>query len=368
MRSIQQLITAASLVVISSISFAESLPIGDDLYALQENVITKNTNDDIFAIANNISISHAVEGSAHIIGRHLNINAPVSQNLYMAGENITLQEPVSQDVLAVGTSIQLNSNIAGELRALGESITIYGDIAGDAAIGGDNVHLEGSIGGDLDIGAMQLSFGDNAQVTGTITIYEDEDRTIDIPSRIADSSRIVRVPMAMEDMHEYGMEYHHYKQAGWKDWLSTVLTLALLGFAAALIARQFMSRVALKAQDNKVTTMLQGALGLAIMIGAIPLFAITLIGMPVSFILVILTIILVFVGWVVGSYAVGQMAWQGLRGETPSSVLALALTALLGAVLVTTLATIPFVGWLIGLAAVLLGIGAISPWQTRRYR
>ena len=367
MRSLTTFITAASFALVSSFSMAESLPVGDDLYAMDENIVTQTGNDDVFAMANSISINHPVGGSAHIIGRHLNINAPIAHNLYMGGENITLQEPVSQDVLAVGTSIQINSNIAGELRALGESITVYGDVAGDAAIGGDTVHLEGVIGGDLDIGAMQLSFGENAEVAGTITIYEDEDRTTDIPSHIADSSRIVRVPMAMEDMHEYGMDYRHYGQADWKDWLSTVLTLALLGFAAALIARQFMARVARKAQDNKGTIILQGALGLAIMIGAIPLFAITLIGMPVSFILVILTIILVFVGWIVGSYAVGQIAWQRLRGETPSSVLALALTALLGAVLVTTLAAVPFVGWLIGLAAVLFGIGAISPWQTRRY-
>ena len=367
MHTMKQLISAASLVIISSLSFAESLPIGDDLYALQENVITKNTNDDIFAIANNINISHAVTGSAHVIGRHLNINAPIAHNLYMAGENITLQEPVSQDVLAVGASIQLNSNIAGELRALGESITIYGDIVGDATIGGDQVHLEGAIGGDLNIGAGQLSFGDNAEVAGTITIYEDENQSIQIPARIADSSSIVRITMPMESMQEYGVEYRHYEQAAWKDWLSTSLTLAILTFAATLIARRFMTNTALKAQDNKGTSLLQGALCLAIMVGAIPLFAITVIGLPVSFILAILVVITVFAGWVVGSYAIGQMAWQRLRGQLPNSVLTLALTSLLGAVIVTALAAIPFLGWLIAIAAVLLGIGAMSPWQTRRY-
>ena len=372
MHTMKQLISAASLVIISSLSFAESLPIGDDLYALQENVITKNTNDDIFAIANNINISHAVTGSAHVIGRHLNINAPIAHNLYMVGENITLQEPVSQDVLAVGASIQLNSNIAGELRALGESITIYGDVVGDATIGGGQVHLEGAIGGDLNIGAGQLSFGDNAEVAGTITIYEDENQSIQIPARIADSSSIVRITMPMENMHEYGMEYRHYEQAGWQDWLSTTLTLAILAFAATLIARRFMTNTALKAQDNKGTSVLQGALCLAIMVGAIPLFAIplfaiTAIGLPVSFILAILVVITVFAGWAVGSYAIGQMAWQRLRGQLPNSVLTLALTSLLGAVIVTALAAIPFLGWLVALAAVLLGIGAMSPWQTRRY-
>ncbi|HCH24173.1 MAG TPA: hypothetical protein DE179_07740 [Oceanospirillaceae bacterium] len=368
MKTMQQLFIAASLAAISSLSFSESLPLGDDLYALQENIITQGSNDDIFAVANSININHAVAGSAHVIGRHLIINAPIAHNLYMAGDNITLQEPVSQDVLALGSNIQLNSHIAGELRALGEAITIYGNVAGDALIGGDNVHLEGVIGGDLNIGAKHLSFGDQARVAGTITVYEDGNQTLTIPAHVASANDIVRVAMPLEDMHDYRENYDGYAEhSGWQDWLSTSLVLALLAFAAALIARQYMTKTALKAQENKKLTLLQGTLSLAIVIGCIPLFAITIIGMPISAILAILAVLLVLAGWVMGAFTIGQMAWQRLRGNLPNTTLSLAMTSLLGAALVTLLAAIPFLGWLIGLAVVLLGIGAISPWQTRRY-
>jgi hypothetical protein len=362
----KHLLITAGLLLASSVSLADlvNMPQGDDLIAIEESVSTQFQVDDIFAIANHININHATRGTAHIIGKQLNINAPVTHNLYALGENIMLRAPVTQDVLVIGSNIQLSENIDGELRALGETISITGRIAGDATIGGNSVHINSHIGGNLVVSASHLSFGQQARIEGTVTLYEDSQQSHDIPSSVADGNKVDRIQM--DNISHYQVQLEH-QQSGWQRWLGKTFILFLLALILVLLARNFMIRAAAKVNQRLGQTLLQGALSMAILIGSIPLFAITLIGLPISVLLIIATLLVGVLGAIVGAFSMGNMVWQRLRDEAPKSLLSLALICFLGVLLVNVLAAIPFIGWLISLAVLLTGVGAISPWQTKRY-
>ena len=107
-------------------------------------------------------------------------------------------------------------------------------------------------------------------------------------------------------------------------------------------------------------TALSGLIGLSMLFGSVPILAMTLIGIPLVPIAILAILIVWFLGYVLGAYALGMGVARAMGvGEDPSIMLRLAVlaaTALVAAVL----NFIPFLGWLANFAIVILGVGAMT--------
>ena len=361
-----KLVTASLLMAWSTLALAEQISAVDidDLYAADDQVVTMDEIDDAFAAARHVIINHAVTGSAHLAGTQVEINAPVQQSLYVFGDSVIISNSVRQDALTIGRNLLINGEINGDLRAMGETISINNAINGNAHLAGEQIHINSHIAGDLAIATEQVSFGDHAKVDGRIDIYSELANSIDIPAHVA---AIAAINRHHEDMD---MEFHHWQgkvhASDWQMWLGSNLTTFVLALILALIARSFVHRAAERINDATGNNLIQGVLGIALLLGGILLSAITIIGLPVSLLLILLTLAAVFVAGLVGTYSVGYMVWIRWRNSIPNSFVQILITALIGALVVALLESIPFIGWLISIIIVMLGLGAINPWQTRR--
>ncbi len=356
------------LLALSSLTQAnESAAVsGADLYAANQQIVTKAEVDDAFAVANHVIINHTVTGSAHLAGTHVEINAPIQQSLYAFGDSVIIGNHVQQDTLTIGRNLLINGDINGDLRAMGETISVNGIINGHANLAGNHIHINNHIQGDLSVATAQVSFGSDALVDGDINIYSDYADTMEIPSHVAPSGRIHRHLDDLDGHMEMGSWRGEVHASGWQYWLGSTLTSFVLCLILVLIARQFVHRAANSISQTTASNLTQGTLALALLIGAILLSAITIIGLPVSLLLILATIVAVFIASLVGSYSLGYMIWVRWRHEEPNGFRALAMTALLGTLVLSLLEAIPFIGWLIGILVMLAGLGAINPWRTTR--
>jgi hypothetical protein len=67
-----------------------------------------------------------------------------------------------------------------------------------------------------------------------------------------------------------------------------------------------------------------------------------------------------FVGWLVGVYLLGRGIWVWTGQLSPDTVGERALVALIGAVVVSLIALVPFLGWLLLMLLTVAGLGAVS--------
>lgn len=361
-----KLLAGSLLLAFSTFTLANQITAVEatDLYAADDQVVTVDEIDDAFAAARHVIINHTVTGSAHLAGTHVEINAPVQQSLYAFGDSVIISDYVQQDTLTIGRNLLINGEINGDLRAMGETISINGAINGNTNLAGEQIHINNHIAGNLSVATENLSFGDNAKVDGKIEIYSDLADSIVVPAHVASASSIHRFH---EDMD---MEFHHWQgemhAAGWQIWLGSTLTTFVLALILTLIARRFVHRAAERINQETGNNLIQGALGIALLIGGILLSAITIIGLPISLLLILVTVVALFIAGLVGTYSVGYMVWLRWRNNIPDSFTQILMTALIGALLVALLDSIPFIGWIISIMIVMMGLGAINPWQTRR--
>ena len=143
-------------------------------------------------------------------------------------------------------------------------------------------------------------------------------------------------------------------------WAGTVwwLFLVIVGIAFIALAPQAIASLEAASASRSFRNLGVGLLSLAAVLGLVPVAAITLIGILLLPFVLLFIVITCAVGYVAGVFLAGSrfasaffpINSNGRRVEV--LVVAMIVAGLLG--------TIPFLGWLIGLALLAYGLGAIS--------
>jgi hypothetical protein len=141
-------------------------------------------------------------------------------------------------------------------------------------------------------------------------------------------------------------------------------TFLIIGFLVAIAAVLFafaprkMGVWTSESIASPVKSMTLGVLGLSASIGLIPVSAMTLIGIPLIPIAILVSVAIWIIGYIVGTYALAARITSAFR-EVPKSTGGRLLLLALAIVVATLLNFIPVIGWLINLALVFLGLGAM---------
>jgi hypothetical protein len=131
----------------------------------------------------------------------------------------------------------------------------------------------------------------------------------------------------------------------------------ILGLILLATARSFVEQAISQVREAPLRSVL---FGLAVVI-LVPLFAVilmvTVIGIPLSLLTLLAFPLMLFVGWVVAAFAVGD--WILNRGRAQRSFGSRLLLLLAGLFLITLIGIVPVVGVLVWLLVMLLGLGAL---------
>lgn len=353
---------------------------------------------------NNVTITKPVHGNLYISGKDIVINAPVYGDLIVAGGTVTINDTVQNDILAAGGEIHMdgyvgedvrcvggklfiNKNtggdlvvtastlnvskdavIAGNLLAFGGDITLEGTIRGSVKTGvgtfvmngtvekglecrGNEINVNGVVNGPTVLAARYIRIGRSASFMQHVR-YWNENGSTNFGQSIKEGKAVYDKTLAMEYPSWQFLGYSSLAALIW--YLGTVLIFILL--IRLLFAQTFV-----KAGEGLFNDTWRAAGYGLLFILVVPIIItitfITVIGIPLAMLMLTCYIVLLLLGNIIFSVLLAQWANGGYKtkwGFWKSVWVALGIFILLK---LTSL--IPFVGWLISLAAMCIAFGSV---------
>ena len=337
--------------------------LGDDLFISGLDVRISNAEVESLYISGEDLISEAnITGSAYSAGRSINLRGNIGRDVYAAGMDVSIEAAVDGDAKLTGYDVALLGALAGDLLASGFKINIEAPVAGYALLSGKRVSLNSTISGDLALTAESVSFGPEARVDGKLIIYQSDRNQIIVPEYVIPESRIER--RSLDDFRGgFGVVNFLQSALALLVWL---LVLTLAGAILAAVAPNYLSSIRERITAKPFRTLGWGFIAISLATGSIIMLALTIIGAVLIPVVILVTLVALLLAYVIGVYILGTLTLALVKKPKPESFLQHIVAAGVGAVLATALALIPLLGWLLILALVLIGIGAITVKMMQR--
>ena len=386
--------------------------VDDDLYATANEIVVEGTvRGDLVAFGRSVTVDGTVEGDLIGAGQSVEIGGEVDDDVRIAGQALLLSEgaSVGDDLIAAAYSLQNEpeSNVGGTLWYAGYQALLAGTVGEDLAGAANALTLGGEIGGDADVdvdgeegGAAPpafvpvpqvpiprvepgLTLTDSALIGGNLTYQSSTEAQIDPGARI--EGDVVREERPVEEEEEEAARSPLTETV--LDALGSLVALVLVGLLLVWIVPGWIRHRAYTVLDRPLASLGWGLLGLVAfpILGVVVLLVTILLAIVLGLLtlggLVALIIVLgllaeaalVLALWVstgylaqiVVSFLAGVLLVEAIRpGRGRGRVLPL----VVGLILYVVLRAIPVLGPLVGLAVVLLGLGAISHWIWTKLR
>lgn len=322
--------------------------------------------EDFYAAAGAVTVSGSVAGDVVVAGGTITVNAPIGADLIAAAGTVQLHSTVADDVRVAGGDITLADEIKGDLIVFGGVLRVLSTahVAGDIIFGGGEMVIEGpvggsvvgatgraridsSVGGDVDIRAGEgLALGDRAEILGDVIYTGDRD-----------------IERAQGAVVVGDIQTHASERDSSAEIQAVAVTLFSVLFVALLAYLLFRRQLGILVQEGRHSYGKDGLIGLAVLLG-VPFVSVVLmvsvLGLFAGIFLLACYVALLIAAWVVAGVLAGSLFMQ-LFSRHGSVTL---VSVVVGVSLLQILVLVPFIGWLLGFAAILIGLGSIA---TRLY-
>ncbi len=406
----------------STIEIKNGEVVPDDLYVFADTVLVNGTiKGDLLSFSANVIIgpTGVVEGDLIGAGQSLDIQGVVKDDARVAGAVITLGDTaqIGDDLMSAGYSLETKSGsqIGGSLTFTGYQALLAGTLEGDLVFGGNSLNLLGKVGGDakVEVGGAEskmpfnpfafipnmpsipsvpagLTIGDNASIGGSLT-YEAP-KEADIPTGAVtgqtEYTQVIvptRTPKSETEAREEPVSTSQRLITATSTWGKTLLrnlmSLLIVGLLVAWLYPRLLS-----GSGEKLKIRPWASLGVGILTG----LTFWLIMLLLTFLLIVVIIllglvslgglvvpailfmILILIGFslaflVSGSYfskliisqVLGQLILSGFKSPAANHRF---WPWLIGLIIFILLWSIPYVGWIVNVFAVLFGLGALVLW------
>ncbi len=312
-----------------TVTVASGEVIDDDLYIAGRTIIIDGTiNGDLIAAGGTITVNGTVNGSVIAAGGTVNINGEVTHAVRVIGRTLNISGTIGRDLLVAG----------GEL-----SMASTAEIGGDLLFGAGTARIDGLIEGDINSRVDSLTVASTASIQGNLSYTSENEANIESGAQVGGVTTHKLPPVA----------------AGTGLWGKVIgyLMALVLGIIIVLLAPR---RV--KAVTESIRTRPWPSLGWgAVILVATPIAAlivcITIIGLPLGLIALALYTIAIYLTQLFVGLLIGQLIIGAFRGVETRAALVGALA--LGLAILSLLWLIPYLGFVIGLATILFGLGAL---------
>jgi hypothetical protein len=266
------------------------------------------------------------------------------------GDNYTLSSGESVGNLTVfggNVVLEAGSTVTDHLIVFGGNVTVNGTVNEDIHMYGGQLTLDDNavVGGDISLTGGNLTQADGAQIAGTVSRSTSLPLGISIPN-----SSVVNVPRYIPD---YG------PIVGEGFWfIMKTLGLTALAMLVILFAPKAIERAGDAAMARPLASVGVGLL-VAILTPVLLIgFAITIIGIPITFLLAVAAGILLTFGWIALGLEVGKRLEQTFHQTWPAVVSAGFGTLLLSLV-ANGIGLAPCVGWVVPTLVGFVGMGGV---------
>jgi anti-sigma factor RsiW len=375
---------AGAAVLLSMLVIAASLPLRSHAFELRKSDETTSVaagetiDDTLLAVGQTVSIDGDVNGDLLAFARVVTIRGHVAGDVITAGETVEVQGGVGGSIYAAGRGVTIKQMRVGRnLYAAGRDLAVENgvEVVGNATAAGDTVNVDGKIGVDLTTAGNALVV--RGEVTRNVAAF-GQTITLLAPAsvggnlvahvRAADNLQIApgatvrgNVDKQISAGPSAAMRANRYMTGSFYTWQIVRLGAAYL---AGLLLLWAFAGLRTASVADAGSGLKAGAIGLITAI-ALPVVAfiacITIIGIPLGLVTAILWLLGLYFAKIVVAQMIGRKLFASAHG-----VPHYAGTLLAGLVMVIIAINLPWIGWLIGLALTLLGLGMIVTYVSER--
>lgn len=313
--------------------------------------IDGTVNGDAYAAGGTVVVNGKIDGDLMIAGGRVEMNGTVTGSIRGAGGTVVVNGSVGRDVTAAGGTVDVGKSavIAGNLLSAGGNVNVMGIVTKNAKIGAGNAHISGTIGGDCDYGGGKLDVTRAGAIAGNLHAYvSDDHRNVTLADSAVRGNTYIDIDMSKEHSSRgggAGVGFRIY-------WFLALLFTGLL--ILLFLPAQFtaIGATIMQKPGASVVWSLVAFFGAPMLI---VLLMITIVGIPVSLVLIIAYLWLLFIAQLALAIALGRrvMGMEAKRGFH------LFLSFAVGLAIITALGFIPFVGPILIVGNLVFGVGAI---------
>jgi len=347
----------------TTVTVASGEVVDDDLYVAGNSIIIEGTiNGDLWAAGNSITVDGTVSGSVMAVGRTVNINGDVGHAVRAGGETIIVNGDVSGDAI-IGCSqahIASTAGIGGDLLFGAGNARIDGLIKGGIKGQGGEITISNGVQGNIDLQVESLTISPTANIKGKLTYTSEQEANIQTGAQIAGGTTH-KLPSTKEEPAK-AFPFAFFSGIGGK--VIGFLMALIAGLVIILLAPRRLTSIAEAIRTRPGPSAGCGALILFVTPIAAIIACITIIGIPVGLITLALWGIALYlaqipVGLFIGRWIIGH--FREVEGKA-----IMVGTLALGLVVLKLLGLIPHLGFFIGLAIIIFGLGAVVASERRR--
>ena len=301
-----------------------------------------------FLAGNDVSSSDFVDGVAFLAGNLVNLGGSSEYGL-VAGNSITISTEVEKDLFVAGNAITLDeaANVGRDLFAVGSTLLIKANLHGNVFVAGERLVLENvTIDGDLNTDFNEIIIKGKSSVAGTFK-YDEATRITGLEDLSVGKNETYSTPVREVSFFST-LENKLIFLLG-----RILVTIVAIALAPKLVKKLY-ETFALKNSWKDL------ALGLGLLL-AVPLACIftliTIIGLPLGFVLLVVYGLVLYFSHSVTGLVVGDLLAQKLFKKEKMHDF---LKAALGIVLVALLSLLPYIGGLVTAFSLCFGFGFLT--------
>lgn len=352
--------------------------------ASQANFDGKETSGNIY-----IPAGMVYNNVFYLAGQNLNINAIMKDDVYLAGANINISGPIEGDLMVAGSNVVINSEIKGDLRVAAGYVTINGKVGGNVTILSGVVTLSKN----AEVGKSVIFLGGNGEFYGKINknlyatagnivlnneilgsaylaigtegdlilqpetnIHGNLEYTAGKTAQIILGAKIQNEEKFTQAQPQTKSQPHKAKGLGLVLWLAGLLGSIIVGLVVVLVFKVQTAKILKQLESKVALTILTGLICLVVTPVALIILAVTIIGFPLALILGALFMVALYISRIFIALYLGKLILTRIfKQKEASAVWAM----ILGLSLIYLLCWLPFLGWLVKLAVLLWGLGAL---------
>jgi cytoskeletal protein CcmA (bactofilin family) len=290
--------------------------------------INGEVDGDIFVGTESLDISGRVTDSVRVFAHQTNITGEIDGDLIVMGGVLVIHE---------------EARITGDIHAFTGMVTVNGTVDGDVEITGGEINIGGTLGKDLYVEADVLTLSPQARILGNLTHSSREFEQ-------EDGAEIAGEIIYKERPKEEDDDAISIFCIIW--WCWGTLSAMLVGLLSVALFRRMVPAVNRTIGSETMMGTLVG-FGAFLIVPAASLLA--LLFPPLGLMGLAIFLVALYMAKMPVAVWIGSRLLSPFGGGAPSPYLAI----VLGVLILRLLFLIPYVGWLVWLVAIWLGLGAM---------
>jgi cytoskeletal protein CcmA (bactofilin family) len=338
----------------ASVEIAKDETVKGDLYFTGQEISVDGTIDgDLFVWGQEATIRGHVTGDVFVFAQSVRVEGQIDGSMRGFCNNATISGTITRNLMAWAQVINVDSrgSVGHSLTSFSQTLSVDGKVGSDLLIFNQSTRISGAVGGNIREKGETLTIEDTAKIDGTVKFEGDKEPVVSPKAKVASQ---VQFTHHVKQREEFGKS-----SAFWAGVL--YVAFVLYGMALFLVSPTF-GRESVNAAENVGASL---GLGLLVFFGVFigSLIAMcTLVGLFVGFSSLFIWIIAVYAAQPVAAALLGQWIF-GRTNETWPLIGRM----LVGLLLIRVAALLPH-GWIIKLAMIFWGLGAISIAIYRRFQ